>query len=259
MMGANHAITGAAAWVAITASAPAVTTGIFPQTAVGVFTGAVVCAGAALLPDADHHNGTIAHSVPGGEIVTGAISEVAGGHRQGLHSLLALVGAFVASVALGFVQIDAPFGTIVIGPAIATMALVAFASRALKLTRSEWVFPWILGALVAAGILFLAPAESAWLPVAVTVGFLVHLLGDMLTVGGVPLLWPWKPKPPLGLADVPLLREMWKPNGFFAVPILGKTGSPIEWLLGLCCTLYVLYVLVFEGFWAFGINLVTLL
>ena len=63
MMGGHHAASGAAAWVALTASTP-IALGLYPVSEVGIMTGALVCAGAALLPDADHHSGTIAHSLP---------------------------------------------------------------------------------------------------------------------------------------------------------------------------------------------------
>ena len=261
MMGANHAITGAAAWVALTASAPIVTSGIMPMGAVGVFVGAIVCAGAALLPDADHHNGTIAHSVPVvGSVITGTIGQMAGGHRQGLHSALAVLGILAISIGLGFIQMPTEFfGVLPLGAGVATVALVAFAAKALKITRGSWVLPWLVGLAVAAGIVFFAPTEILWLPVAITLGFVVHLAGDMLTVGGVPVLWPLKPKPPLAWQATPVLNSIWQKNGYFALPILGKTGSIREWLLGVLVSTYVFCVLVFEGFWAIGINIVDLL
>jgi len=261
MMGANHAITGAAAWVAVTASMPEFTSGLLPLGPVGVFTGAIVCAGAALLPDADHHNGTIAHSVPVvGSVITGAIGQMAGGHRQGLHSLLATGGVLALSLVLGLVQMSTElFGQIPIGAAVATMALVAFATKALKLTSGSWVLPWIVGFLTAAFIVLFAPTEVNWLPVAITLGFVVHLAGDMLTIGGVPVLWPWKPKPPYWWQNTPVLKWIWQKNGYFALPILGKTGSVREWLLGSAVTLYVAVILVHEGLWAFGLNLTGLL
>lgn len=261
MMGAHHAITGAAAWIAITATAPYLTTGLYPVSSVGVFTGAVVCAGAALLPDADHPNATIAHSVPVvGQAITGAIGKMAGGHRQGLHSVIATVGVLVLSILLGFIHVQTTWaGNLPIGAAIATVALVAFAAKALKLTRGGWILPWILGVFVAAGIVFLAPKEIAWLPIAITVGFVVHLVGDSLTIGGVPWLWPLKPIPPLWWQQLPIVKWVWQKNGYFALPILGKTGSTREWILCGVVTLYVICTLVYEALWAFGINLLTVM
>lgn len=79
MMGGHHAACGAAAWVAVTSTAP-YTLGFYPVSDVGVITGAIVCAGAALLPDADHHSGTIAHSLPPvSEGVANLVETISGG------------------------------------------------------------------------------------------------------------------------------------------------------------------------------------
>jgi membrane-bound metal-dependent hydrolase YbcI (DUF457 family) len=261
MMGANHALTGAAAWVAITASAPVLTTGLLPLGPVGVFTGAIVCAGAALLPDADHHNATIANSVPVvGSVVTKSIGELTGGHRQGLHSLLATFAVLILSLLIGFIQMPTEmFGQVPIGAAIATMALVAFATKALKLTKGSWLLPWFVGVVTAAAIALFAPTEMNWLPVAITVGFVVHLIGDMMTIGGVPVFWPWKPIPPLWWQQLPVLKWMWQKNGYFAFPVLGKAGSIREWFLGTAISIYIAVVLVYEGLWVFGLDLVRIL
>lgn len=86
-----------------------------------------------------------------------------------------------------------------------------------------------------------APDQHGWLPAAIMIGFVTHLIGDFLTIGGLPLLWPFNPRPPLALLP---LRMVWMPNGYFAFPILGKTGSKREWLLGVITTGYTVYVLV---------------
>ena len=51
-----------------------------------------------------------------------------------------------------------------------------------------------------------------WVPAALGLGWLVHLIGDMLTTGGVPLLWPYR------------RRVAW--------PVLARTGSAREALFG---------------------------
>ena len=256
-MGAHHAITGAAAWVAITASAPYLTTGIDPLGPVGVFTGTLVCAGAALLPDIDHPNSTISHSIPGvGSAFAKVVETTSGGHRHGVHSLLAAGVALAGSLLVNLIVVrTAHFGAIQIGAGLSTMALIAFALKALKLTRGGFLLPWFVGALVAAGILLWSPQQIAWLPIAVTVGFVVHLLGDGLTVEGVPFLWPWIPKPPRWWGDAPILGSIWKRNGYMSLPILGRTGSVQEWLLCVAVSVYVFYTLTYEALWAFGIQM----
>src|SRR5690606_30760854 len=94
MMGHAHATTGAAAWVAIT-TVGAEPLGLAPLGVEQILAGALVTAGAALLPDADHHSGTIAHSLPPlSNIVTSAVGTIAGGHRHATHSLLGILVTF---------------------------------------------------------------------------------------------------------------------------------------------------------------------
>lgn len=135
MMGAHHSISGAAAWIAITSTAP-YTLGVHPLPAASVALGALVTAGAALLPDADHHNGTIAHSAgPLTQGLAGA-EHLSGGHRHGLHSLLAVAGFTVTTVLAARWSATVPvLGQIPAGSALIFLALVAFATKALHLSR----------------------------------------------------------------------------------------------------------------------------
>lgn len=239
MMGVNHAATGAAAWVAVTSTAiPAF--GWYPLPAEAVLLGSAVAAGAALLPDADHHNATIAHSVPVlGGVAAGAVGLVTGGHRKGMHSLLAIAGVVVGMFFLGQLQWQ-PQGwqiPIQIGSAAAVAATTAFAFKVLGGRR--WLTAWVLGALLAGLVALLMPSQLAWLPVCIGVGYAAHIAGDLLTFGGVPLLWPLQPAPPGPIRRAVLFKVMWKPSGRFAVPILGSTGKdPQEHVLGTLAGLY---------------------
>jgi membrane-bound metal-dependent hydrolase YbcI (DUF457 family) len=242
MMGTSHAISGAAAWVAVTATAvPAL--GLYPLSPSAVVLGSVVAAGAALLPDADHHNATIAHSVPvAGRVAAGAVGKLTGGHRHGMHSLLAVVGVIAGTIGLSYV-LWTPDGwdrPLQVGSAVAVAACTTFAVKVLKLVKS-WPLAWVVGLLMAGAVLLWAPTEFAWLPVCIGVGFLVHLLGDALTIEGVPFLWPLNPKAPKVVQAIPIVNAMWKANGYFAVPILGHAGSWREWLLTLPLTAYTLW------------------
>lgn len=239
MMGTSHAISGAAAWVAITATVPSAL-GVVPLDTAAVTAGAVIAAGAALLPDADHHNATIAHSVPvAGRMVASAVGAASGGHRQGMHSILAVIGCLLLSWAMGTVTYDTGWElmpVVNVGAMAATLFLTTFASKVLRMARS-WGKAWLFGAVTAILLSMLMPESALWLPLCVTLGYAVHLLGDMLTIGGVPLLWPLKPKPPK-IMQAPLLSKVWQRNGFFAVPVLGTTGSPLETLLSLAMGAY---------------------
>lgn len=238
MMGTSHAITGAAAWIAITATAlPA--TGIHPLTATEVVAGTIICAGAALLPDADHPSSTIAHSLPGGSIAAGAISALAGGHRKGMHSLLAVLALFFLTPQLAKLTIDIDMWPhqLLFGLAIAIAACTAFALKSLRIV-SSWASAWIFAAAVAIAVHFI-PSVFEVLPLCLAIGYLTHIAGDMLTSGGVPLFWPLTLKPPKSISRNKLISMVWRPNGALALPILGDTGSWREWALATLAAIYV--------------------
>lgn len=260
MMGVSHATSGAAVWIAFTGTMPVLTSGIHHLDPVGVILGSFVCAGAALLPDADHHSATIAQSVPVfGRLATGAVGAVSGGHRHGAHSLIAaaVVGAIAWLLTLFSVTRDG-LGTFSIGTAIGAAALVCFGVKARGLVRS-WGYAWVIGALLGTVMVFFAPDSIEWFPYAVVIGFVVHLAGDFLTTGGLPgLLWPIKPRPPRAWRRTPVLSRMWMSNGYVALPILGNTGSAREILLGAILGLYVLVGVVFESLIGFGADVSAL-
>lgn len=236
MMGTSHAVSGAAVFLAVTSPAPGL--GLLPMEPVLQAAGAVVCAGAALLPDADHPHATIAYSMPGGSLVTGAIGAASGGHRKGLHSLLAVAAAFVGAGAVAELTVT-PEGwsaPVHVGAGIMAACCVAFAVKVLKLVRS-WPAAWGVGVLLAVVMTWFFPEGGAWLLPAITIGYATHLAGDFITSGGVPWLWPLMPKPPRNAG--PAVTVFWRPGGAFAVPILGATGSWREQILTLAMTAYI--------------------
>ena len=241
MMGTHHAITGAAAWVALTSTATVIPTlSLFPLGSVGIALGAVVCAGAALLPDADHHSATIAQSLPGvGRVATSAVSRVSGGHRNGTHS--ALIAFAVLYGALWLSRIGwstAVYGsTASVASAIVVAVLLAFSLKVLNAVK-RWSVAWLHGAAISIVVSWLAPTQWEWLPLCVAVGWVTHLAGDFLTTGGLPLFWPFKPKAPRMLRHVPVLSALWTRGGYFALPILGNTGSWRELCLMVPLALY---------------------
>ncbi len=210
MMGGHHAASGAAAWVAVTTTGTGFA--LLPADPAGVLTGALVCAGAALLPDLDHRKSTLTRALPPLTTVTARVLErVAGGHRAGTHSV---VGVLAVGLAM-FI------GQAAWGPAVASLLLGALALKALKFIpgpRWGWVAALAAGISVGVG----QPAEGHWFAVAVGLGVAVHIVGDLFTAGGVGLLWPLNTKR-------------------FALPFLGKTGSQMEWLVMVPLTFYALY------------------
>lgn len=243
MMGRNHAITGAGSWIAIVSTSP-VAFGVLPLEPGQVLLGAIVCAGAALLPDADHPSATIARSIPViGRAGANAVSGLAGGHRHGTHSLLSIPAIVLLAWALRFAVVDVGWraAPLPIGLLLAVTALGAFAVKSLGAARG-WLAAWGIGAAIAA-VTLLDPRSADWVPHAIVIGFVVHLVGDLLTIGGLPLLWPWNPRPPKTWRQGPG-RFIWMSNGYFALPLLGKTGSLLEQVLGAGVGVYTAFALV---------------
>lgn len=251
MMGGHHAACGAAAWVAIStqlevpmgilaekvAFIPEVLPigfGLMDVSPIGVITGALVCAGAALLPDADHHNATIAHSLPPlSNAMCAGIGTISGGHRHGTHSIIGIAVFMLVAWAAGLVTMETElFGTIYPAAGALAVLLVAFAAKALKIIPDKLrKVPWVVGLFFGALVAMFAPQEQYWFIVAMGVGTAIHIVGDMLTTGGCNLAWPLTIKPPKALHKVPVLSACWKPNGYLAFPILGNAGSVREWIL----------------------------
>ncbi|AUZ88553.1 hydrolase [Arthrobacter agilis] len=255
MMGAHHAACGAAAWVAATtridvhpglllSALPESVTlgfGLLDVSPVGVVTGALVTAGAALLPDADHHSATIAHSLPPlSNLFCAGVGAISGGHRLGTHSLLG-VAAFVAvAFVAGLWTVGTTdFGTIYPGAGLLTVLLVSFAAKALKIIPDSMRrSPWAVGLTAGAFVTAFAPEEQFWFPLAVGIGVVVHILGDMLTTGGCNPVYPFRIRRPRSLAGLPVIAQVWRPNGNIAVPLLGNAGSVREWCLLVPVSLY---------------------
>jgi membrane-bound metal-dependent hydrolase YbcI (DUF457 family) len=258
MMGAHHAACGAAAWVAVTTQIqvhlgslaealpllPGSVTlglGLLDVSPIGVVTGALVTAGAALLPDADHSRATIANSLPPlSNLLCNGIGRISGGHRHGTHSLLGIL-AFIATawVAGLWTAGTEAFGTIYPGAGLLTVLLVSFAAKALKIIPDSLrKSPWAVGLAAGAFVTAFAPDEQFWFPIAVGIGVVIHIAGDLLTTGGCNLLYPLRIRPPRVLASLPAVTWMWKKNGHFSVPVLGNAGSVREWCLLVPVSLY---------------------
>lgn len=243
MMGAHHAATGAAAWVAVAGTGPLML-GLYPVSDSGLLVGTIVCAGAALLPDADHHSGTISNSLPPlSKVVTRTIARASGGHRHGTHGLLAIGAGVGLATLVGLVGLQTEtYGRVAIGAGALSLLLVAYAAKALKITEdSTWLRSWILALALATFVTLYAPNEWEWLPVAVGLGIATHIAGDMLTTGGVPLLWPWTPRPPRWWSRTNVLNDIWQRSGWMGLPVLGRTGSLREWAFAVPVSAYATY------------------
>jgi membrane-bound metal-dependent hydrolase YbcI (DUF457 family) len=178
MLGRTHALSGALAWAAVCTAAPLA--GVRPGWAAALL-GVVSTAGAALLPDLDHPDATIAHTFgPLSRALAVFVHRISGGHRHATHSL-----AFAALVPLALWPAVLAWGTWVAIPLLAVLS--AFALRALHLDRA--LIP-VAVLSVCAAAWFGLRQDVGWLPLSVAAGILAHLIGDCLTREGCPLLWP---------------------------------------------------------------------
>lgn len=193
MMGHTHALAGAAAWLGV---APLLAAHGLPMTAGQVTAGAVVCAGAGLLPDLDHHDGTIAHAFgPVTKVLCRGVAAVSGGHRHATHSL---VFCLLAGFGANWLSQHFP-------PAwwVLLFLLIGLGLRGIGIRVPEREhFNVLLNGAIAGGLtIALARMHFAeginvhgyvlgWAGLAVAVGSLSHIVTDGLTPEGCPVLWP---------------------------------------------------------------------
>jgi membrane-bound metal-dependent hydrolase YbcI (DUF457 family) len=240
MMGPSHALSGAAVWLA--GSWALHHFAGYQQSPLAVAVGTAVCAGGALVPDLDL-SGKVTRNQGGATVartfgvfslfVAEVIEKVSlgvytatrlskdprrtNGHRTLTHTL-----PFAALVGWGTASLAGSFGKwAVIGIVFFTVGL------ALRGLFDAWAerAGWVIVTLVAAGAAFFTyanlPGDRGYpmLGLAVGVGCVVHLLGDMVTKNGVPILWP-----------IPTGRRLWRMVG---VPnaMTVKVGGRVEVLL----------------------------
>lgn len=282
MMGAQHAACGSAAWIIVASDyglpVSAITKpladafswlswlpeslplgmGLLNAGPSGVLLGAVICAGAALLPDIDHHNASIAHSLPPLTMAMARFFQTAsGGHRNGTHSIIGIVFfGLVAWLASFFVIKDVGvLGDLNIGAGLIAVILSAFAFKVLRFMPDRArKTPWAAG--ITFGILttLLFPEGPSWLLTCVVLGVIVHIAGDMLTKEGCNLVWPLKLKPPTFVKNIPVLSNVWSNNGYMSLPLLGSANSVRCWAFTIPVSLVAIGGMSLAGvYWAQGV------
>jgi membrane-bound metal-dependent hydrolase YbcI (DUF457 family) len=237
MMGPSHALSGAAVWLAGSWALNHFTG--YDQSPLAIAVGTAVCAGGALFPDLDL-SGKVTRNQGGATVartfgvlslfVAECIEKMSlgvyyatklskdprrnNGHRTFTHTL-----PFTGLVGWGTTALCAQFGRwAVLG---VVFFMVGLALRGLFdewAQRAGWVIITIVSGVVAWFTFLNLPAGRGYpmLGLAVGVGCFVHILGDMITKNGVPLLWP-----------IPLGRRMWRMIG---VPnsLAVKVGGTVE-------------------------------
>lgn len=235
MMGPSHALSGAAVWLAGSLALDRLV-GIH-QSPLEIAVGTAVCAGGALFPDLDLSGRVTANK--GGATVArtfGVVSlfvaevmeKISLGvyhatklskdpHRNNGHRTLTHTLPFTALVGWGTTELCNAYGKwAVIG---ILFFMIGLALRGLFdewAKRAGWVIVTLLS-LAAAYFTFLhLPGDRGYpmLGLAVGVGCFTHIMGDIITSAGVPILWP-----------IPIKRRMWLMIGIpnkFAVKVGGK-------------------------------------
>jgi membrane-bound metal-dependent hydrolase YbcI (DUF457 family) len=115
---------------------------------------------------------------------------VFGGHRNGSHSIL---GIFGTAMVVGVLATVYPGRLFLLALAIG-LALEALAFAIPGTLEELWPVNLLVSFGAAWWLLGMPGAVDdrfpQWLPAAMLVGSATHVIGDMLTVGGVPPLWP---------------------------------------------------------------------
>ena len=212
MMGPSHALSGAAGWLA--GSLVMQNVAHVHQTPAQLAIGTVMCAGGALLPDMDMSGrvtsnkggATVAHTFGVASLfVAECVEKISlgiyqltrgsrdpdrdNGHRTFTHTL-----PFNVAVGAGTFELCLHYGR----TAVLSVLFFTFA-MALRGMFEKWAqrAGWLVVTLTAAMATFLAyerlPAGRGYpiLGLALGVGGLIHILGDMLTRHGCPVLWPF--------------------------------------------------------------------
>lgn len=217
MMGYSHSVSAAAAWLALNESGL-----IHVHDTPTLIVTILVAAGAGMLPDIDHHRGTIAHSIPPiSRWVARLAAAASGGHRKGTHSIVGL--AVFWGLAYGADRL------LYQGIPLLALALTGFAGGlALRVFKAPGGWLGAIGLSVAT----LHLDALIHMPWAVLTGATIHVLGDALTVRGVNPFWPLTVKPAVA-------SMLWRKSGYMALPLLGEAGSARENILTSVLTFYI--------------------
>jgi membrane-bound metal-dependent hydrolase YbcI (DUF457 family) len=211
MMGPSHALSGAAGWLA--GSLAVQHFAHFHQTPVQLAVGTAMCAGGALLPDMDlsgrvttnQGGATVAHTFGVFSLfVAECVEKLSLGiydltkgrrdpHRDNGHRTFTHTLPFTVGVGFGVFELCLHYGK----PAVLGVLFVMFAMALRGMFekwahRAGWVIVTLISVAATIGAYEALPAGRGYpiLGFALGVGSLLHIVGDMLTRHGCPVLWP---------------------------------------------------------------------
>ena len=211
VMGHTHAVSGLAAG--------AVTLPLIPlDRLAGQLAWVACCGGMALLPDLDHQSSTVTRMWgPLSRALSVLVVFLGRGHRGGTHDFL------VAPVFWWLVVFFA-------GMQKWTLMVVLAVAIGLALRACHFVIPgeyeksWPINLLVSFGAAWWlvqhgATVDADWLPYAVALGVLVHIVGDALTVGSIPKPFSWLDGKPNRMGSGPMTTGRWYEHVIAAVMV----------------------------------------
>jgi membrane-bound metal-dependent hydrolase YbcI (DUF457 family) len=215
MMGRSHLLLGAAGFLAVEAVMPGF---VGPRlNAAELASGTLVACGAAMLPDLDHPQATLARCLPPvSGFVSHVVNTLAGGHRKGTHTIWCW--AFIGLLTYWALKLPS-------GPVIA-LCISSFAALLMLrvLTEADGLVCLVLAGVLGGAAVLAAGPHYTWITDAVVIGFGLHLLGDIVTTEGIPPLYP-------------IGRRV-------AFPIIGPTDRWRERTTGALCGVAAAYLLV---------------
>jgi membrane-bound metal-dependent hydrolase YbcI (DUF457 family) len=177
-LGRTHALSGAVAGLGV---------GLYvthpPAVQLALFAG--LTAGAAVLPDIDHPNSTLAHCF--GFLTKGfasLVGKISGGHRHLTHAILGVVGF----AALAWLAVN--YRHDIAGKAGLAILLSLIIASGLYAVGLRGHFGNVV-AIAAAIAIVVTGFGLAFVAIAVALGCATHVIGDMLTEQGCPLFYPF--------------------------------------------------------------------
>lgn len=237
MMGPSHALSGAAVWLGGSWALDRFAG--YEQSPLAIAVGTAVCAGGALFPDLDlsgrvtrnKGGATVARTFGVASLFLAEVIEKLSlavyhitklsddPHRENGHRTLTHTLPFTVLVGWGTTALCTAYGKWAVVAILFLM--IGLALRGLFdewAKRAGWLVITLISAAAAWGTAMRLPGDRGYpmLGLAVGVGCLVHLLGDMVTRAGVPILWP-----------IPTGRRMWRMIGLpdaFAL----RAGGAVE-------------------------------
>jgi membrane-bound metal-dependent hydrolase YbcI (DUF457 family) len=156
-----------------------------PMDPAGIVASSAIGAGAGLLPDLDEPGSTVSHFGGLGTIcVSSIVRTLARGHRKGTHSLL---GIGVFGLLFLFLSWLSPHSLACVAGLLAALVARVACSQLRLLHLMRYLVEIIFGSVI--GWLALSVSPRTIIAIIVT-GMISHCLGDDLTDGGTPWLWP---------------------------------------------------------------------